>query len=63
MSLIVLKNKNILMRYAHQSITQLKKCEKIFDQKDLKGYGGVRIYDFLDRYFSYSPNKFKNLAI
>lgn len=46
------------------TFTWLKKCEKIFDQKDLKGYGGVRIYDFLaERYFSYWISKYCNLKV
>ncbi len=37
----------------------LKKCEKLFDDEDLDGYGKTRIYDFLaERYFSFWISKY-----
>ena len=37
----------------------LKKCEKLFKTSKLKGYGEIRIYDFLaERYFSFWISKY-----
>ena len=37
----------------------LKKCEKLFDKNKLKGYGEIRIFDFLaERYFSFWISKY-----
>ena len=42
----------------------LKKCEKIFNSKNLVGYGEIRIFDFLaERYFSYWISKHCKIKI
>ena len=58
LSIFVIKKK-FFEKLCYETFTWLKKCEKIFNAKKLKGYGEVRIFDFLaERYFSFWITKY-----
>ena len=58
LSIFIIKIR-LFEKLCHQTFVWLKKCEKIFDVKKLKGYGEIRIFDFLaERYFSFWITKY-----
>ncbi len=63
LSIFVIKKK-FFEKLCFDTFTWLKKCEKIFDKDKLKGYGEVRIFDFLaERYFSFWISKYCNMKV
>jgi len=53
-NMFICKSKKKLTRYYEDLFPWLKKCEKLFGFKNLKGYGKIRIYGFLaERFMSY----------
>ena len=58
LSIFILKKK-FFSKLCLSTFSWLKKCEKIFDKNKLKGYGEIRIFDFLaERYFSFWISKY-----
>ncbi len=58
LSIFIIKKKHF-NRLCLSTFSWLKKCEKIFNIKKLKGYGEIRIFDFLaERYFSFWITKY-----
>ena len=58
MSIFILKKK-YFSKLCLSTFSWLKKCEKLFDKNKLKGYGEIRIFDFLaERYFSFWISKY-----
>jgi len=58
-NMFICKNKEILFPYYESLFPWLANCEKIFNFKDLRGYGLHRIYGFLaERYMSYWFKKY-----
>ena len=58
LSIFVIK-KQFFDKLCYETFVWLKKCEKIFNTNKLKGYGEVRIFDFLaERYFSFWITKY-----
>ena len=63
-NMFIVKNNEILKRYYNSLFPWLKRCEKIFGFKNLKGYGLQRIYGFLaERYMSYWFKKYTKVCI
>ena len=61
LSIFILKKK-FFNRLCLDTFRWLKKCEKLFNIDELKGYGEVRIFDFLaERYFSFWISKYCKL--
>ena len=62
--MFICKNKEILFPYYESLFPWLANCEKIFNFKDLRGYGLQRIYGFLaERYMSYWFKKYTKYTI
>lgn len=58
LSIFVMKKRKF-EKLCSTTFSWLKKCEKLFDQENLDGYGRTRIYDFLaERYFSFWISKY-----
>lgn len=58
LSIFVMKKRKF-KKLCSTTFSWLKKCEKLFDQENLDGYGRTRIYDFLaERYFSFWISKY-----
>ncbi len=58
LSIFVMKKRKF-EKLCSTTFSWLKKCEKLFDQENLDGYGKTRIYDFLaERYFSFWISKY-----
>ena len=63
LSIFILKKK-YFTKLCASTFKWLKKCEKIFNSKNLVGYGEIRIFDFLaERYFSYWISKHCKIKI
>ena len=53
-NMIICRSKEMLKKYYETLFPWLERCEKIFEFKDLSGYGKTRIYGFLaERFMSY----------
>ena len=60
-NMFICKSKKILQKYYDSVFPWLFRCEKIFNFKDLHGYGLQRIYGFLaERYLSFWFQKYTN---
>jgi len=58
LSIFIIKKK-FFNKLCKNTFQWLKKCETLFDNKQLKGYGEMRIFDFLaERYFSFWISKY-----
>jgi len=58
LSIFIIKKKYFI-KLCHDTFQWLNKCEKLFEAKKLKGYGEIRIFDFLaERFFSYWISKY-----
>jgi hypothetical protein len=58
LSIFIIKKKYFL-KLCESTFNWLSKCEKIFNKRNLKTYGEVRIFDFLaERYFSFWITKY-----
>lgn len=62
-SLFILK-KDKFVKMCEETFEWIFKCEKLFKLKNLKGYGQIRIFDFLaERFFSYWITKYTRYKI
>ena len=58
LSIFIIKKK-FFTKLCGDTFKWLKKCEKLFNKKELKNYGEIRIFDFLaERYFSFWISKY-----
>ena len=63
LSIFILKKK-FFSKLCLSTFNWLQRCEKLFDKNKLKGYGQIRIFDFLaERYFSFWISKYCNYKI
>jgi len=63
LSIFVMKKK-FFNKLCFSTFEWLKKCEKLFNKKELNTYGQIRIFDFLaERYFSFWVTKYCNYKI
>ena len=63
LSIFILKKK-FFSKLCFSTFNWLQRGEKLFDKNKLKGYGQIRIFDFLaERYFSFWISKYCNYKI